>query len=229
MYAAMYPDPHGRPVLVYRWIVFLLAAEYVIYQVFWAADYSVPGGPFRLLTIWALMASFFCASRMLAYSDLRSDRRWAVAAAITAVLNAQVVILYWKLWLADPALVNTNGPIVWHQEYYLHALGPLLQWIDALFILGAFGRLRWAVAGLLVLVAVYVGWIELVVQTLSTHPSGSVTSGLPYPFLNDMEGAARVHFYATTALGGVAILLGFAALQQMRQRVFSRRAASPSR
>ena len=44
-----------------------------------------------------------------------------------------VVILYWKLFFEDPMSVN-NRPPVWHQEYYLHAVGPLLQWIDALVV-----------------------------------------------------------------------------------------------
>lgn len=228
----MYPDPRSRGVLIYRWAVFVLAAGYVIYQVMWAGDYSAGGGPFRFLTIWALMASFFCASRMLAYSEDRSDGEWRVAAAVTAVLNAQVVILYWKLWLENPAQVNLNGPVVWHQEYYLHALGPMLQWIDALFILGAFGRLRAAAMGIAVLVLAYVGWIELVVQALNDTPRGSVTSGLPYPFLNDLDGAGRGWFYLTTALGGMVILLGFAGVQRLARRgqsAASSSAANPSR
>ena len=43
----------ARPVLVYRWGVFLLAAGYSIYQIA-KAEYSNPGGPFRFLTIWVL-------------------------------------------------------------------------------------------------------------------------------------------------------------------------------
>lgn len=229
-----YPDPYGRKVLLYRWIVFLLAASYCVYQILWSADYSVPGGPFRFLTIWALLASFFCASRMLAFSEDRSSREWRVAAAITAVLNGLVVVLYWKLWFEDPAQVNSDGPIVWHQEYYLHLLGPVLQWIDALFILGAFRALRLAFAGLAALIAAYVGWIEGIVRALADFPHGTVTDGLPYPFLNNLAWPERLEFYATTAIGGAVILLLFTgldiAVRRRRQRAFSAISASrPSR
>jgi hypothetical protein len=58
---------------------------------------------------------------------------------VAAVLNAMVVFLYWRLYFEDSSLVNGGNPPVWHQEYYLHLAGPILQWIDAVFILGGSG------------------------------------------------------------------------------------------
>ena len=132
-------DIHSRPVLTYRWIVFLLAAGYCIYQIF-NASYAHFGGPFRFLTIWALFISFYAASRMLALSERRITRTHQVTAMTASVLNVMVCYLYWKLWFTNPDLVNNDGPVVWHQEYYLHALGPALQIIDALFIGRVFTR-----------------------------------------------------------------------------------------
>lgn len=202
-------DQHAGPVRLYRWIVFLLAAGYVVYQFLIKGDYSVPGGPFRFLTFWALLLSFFCASRMLALSEGRSRRRWEALVGATAVANALVVLLYWRLYFIDPSLVNNGEPGPWHQEYYLHLVGPALQWIDALFILGAFRRFWPSFLVFLALVTVYPLFIEFVIAPLSDVPAGSVTNGLPYPFLNDMEPMARLAYYAQIVVTGTVFLLGF--------------------
>lgn len=225
-------DPHARPVLIFRWIVFLLAAGFTLRQVVIEADYSEPGGPFRYLTIWALLMSFFAASRMLAITERRSARVWERLVMVTAVLNALVVILYWRLWLQDPALVNARGPLPWWLDWYLHGLGPLLQWIDALFLYGAFRRPLRAVPPLLLLTVVYVVWAEGVVGPANDFPVGMATDGLPYPFLNNMEWPARLRFYGVTAVSGLVILAGFAGLAWVVRRVQSsaaRSAANPER
>lgn len=199
-------DPHRRGVTVWRWAVFLLAAGYCLYEIVLQADYGAPGGPFRFLTIWALCLSFCSASRMLAVSERRSERDWASLVAVTAVVNALVVLLYWRLWFEDPALVQSRGPIVWWREYYLHALGPVLQWIDALFVFGGIRRIWRPAIGLAILVASYIAWIELFVSRFNDLPQGRVATGFPYPFLNNLDFAGRAEFYATTAVTGFIIL-----------------------
>ena len=195
-------DIHSKTVVVFRWIVFLLAAGYSLYQIA-TSGYEHFGGPFRFLTIWALFTSFYAASRMLALSKHRITRPHQVTAIVAAVLNVMIVYLYWKLWFTDPALVNNGGPIIWHQEYYLHGLGPALQIIDALFLGRVFTRTWRAVIPLVGLIACYVAWSELIVQKFSQSSPGTVTSGLPYPFLNSMEWAERSGFYGLNI--GVAI------------------------
>ena len=186
--------------------MFLLAAGFVLRQIVVTGDYSYPGGPFRFLTIWGLLLSFFCASRMLALSERRSDLEWPRLVMVTAVVNALAVGMYWRLWLQDPALVNSSGPLPWWLDGYLHGLGPLLQWIDALFIYGGFRRPLRAVPPFLGLVVLYLGWVEGFVARANAYPIGRVTSGLPYPFLNNMEAAERAVFYgATSAIGLVAL------------------------
>ena len=206
-------DIHSKPVLGFRWIVFLLAAGYSLYQIA-TSGYEHFGGPFRFLTIWALLMSFYSASRMLALSEHRITRPHQVTAIVAAVLNIMVVYLYWKLWFTDPALVNNGGQIVWHQEYYLHGLGPALQIIDALFIGRVFTRTWRAAVPLVCIIAIYVAWTELVVQRFSQSSPGSVTSGLPYPFLNSMEWGERAGFYGLN-LGvalGLLLVLGIVGL-----------------
>lgn len=201
-------DVYSKPVLGFRWIVFLLAAGYCLYQIT-TSGYEHFGGPFRFLTIWALLMSFYSASRMLALSQNRITRPHQVTAIVAAVLNVMVVYLYWKLWFTDPLLVNNGGPIIWHQEYYLHGLGPALQIIDALFIGRVFARTWRAAIPLVSLVACYVAWSELVVQKFSGSSPGTVTSGLPYPFLNSMEWAERSGFYGLNIAVALGLLVVF--------------------
>ncbi len=192
------------PVITYRSITFVLAIGYVAYQV-GTGDWSSPGGPLRFLTIWALVLSAYSAWKMLSISLGKSTRPGEVPAMTAAVFNIMVVYLYWQLFLIDPALVNGNGPVVWHQEYYLHGLGPALQLIDALFIGRVFRRIWRGVAALLVMVPLYVLWAEVFVRVHNDTPVGSVTSGLPYPFLNNMEWPERAEFYLL--YGGIALAI----------------------
>lgn len=201
-----------HPRLIFRWIVFLFAAFYCLRMLI-VGPWDGFAGPFRYLTVWALFASFFCASRMMALEEGRSTRRWDTVVAMTAVLNAMVVMLYWRLYLADPASVTRNGQgAVWWLEYYLHALGPLLQWIDSLFVHRSFRRPLLSAGGLVLLVIAYVGWAEGVVQPLNDAPRGTVTSGLPYPFLNNLQLPERAVFYATNVGAALVMLAVFCAL-----------------
>ena len=88
---------------------------------------------FRYLTIWGLTGAM--VSSYLLYRSKRNNlpETYRAFVSAVAVLNAMVVFLYWKLYFIDPSLVNYSGSIVWFQEYYLHALGPLLIILDALF------------------------------------------------------------------------------------------------
>ncbi len=206
-------------VIAYRWAVFLLAGFYLIWMLVLDADYSATGGPFRFLTNWALLLSFFSASRMMALAEHRSDNDWPALVAVTAVFNFMVVFLYWRLFLANPdSVTGAGGPPEPWVQYYIHALGPALQWGDMLFIHRNVRRFKRALVGLLGLVAVYVLWVELVVQPLNDSPLGKVTSGLPYPFLNDLEIAGRATFYAQTAVSAVVVLLVVFGLSRLVRR-----------
>ena len=199
-------DPHSRPVVLFRWAVFLLAGFFVLRQLVFVGDYSDPGGPFRFLTIWALLLTFFCASRMLALSERRSEATWPRLVAVTAIVNGLVVFLYWRLWFQDPALVTAGEPLPMWVSLYLHGLGAALQWFDALVLYGAFRRPLQPVLPFLALVAAYVVWIEGFVGPANAFPLGRETDGLPYPFLNNMAPPARAMFYLQTAAMGLGLL-----------------------
>ncbi len=210
-----------RPVLVYRWIVFLLAGGYCIRTLIFSDFTGNFGGPFRYLTIWALFFSFFAASRMMAIEEGRSTRRWDGLVCMTAVINTMVVFLYWRLYFADPNSVTDDGQLrAWYLEMYLHLLGPLLQVIDAIFVHRSFYRLRAAVVWLVGVIGVYVLWAELIVQRFNQRPEGTLTSGLPYPFLNNLELAERAVFYGSNLATGVVLLLIYAGIAWIFRRRF---------
>lgn len=210
-------DIHAKPVLLFRWVTFLLAGGYCLYQVM-SADYSSPGGPFRFLTIWALFLSFYAASRMLALSEHRIHRDHHRTAMIAAVVNVMVVFLYWRLFFTDPALVNGSGHIPWHQQYYLHLLGPALQIIDAVFIARVFKKPMRAAAPLVGFVVTYLLWAELFVGPQNSAPIGTVTSGLPYPFLNSLEFSERLVFYGTNVFAALVVLAVFGLISVVLSR-----------
>ena len=189
-------------ILRYRLVCLLLSVGYFLYQ-FMAANYENFGIKFRYLTIWGLTGAM--VSSYLLYRSKRNNlpETYHAFVSAVAVLNAMVVFLYWKLYFIDPSLVNYSGSIVWFQEYYLHALGPLLIIFDALFFNRSFQQIRNGALAIVGMCLLYVLWTEAVTAPLNFTPEGSVTSGLPYPFLNNMVFMERLSFYATTTLTGL--------------------------
>ena len=148
---------------------------------------------------------------MLRLSLNKSTSEIPAFVSFVVVMNISVVVNYWRLYLADPENFYRDGDnIDWWQEYYLHVLGPLLMWIDAFFIHGAFRRLKRVFLYALILGAAYPAWIEWIVAPLNHEPAGSVTSGLPYAFLNDMVISERLVFYSAIIISNfVFILIGW--------------------
>ncbi|MGR3469263.1 MAG: hypothetical protein ACU0CI_15430 [Shimia sp.] len=214
---------------MWRWAVFALAAFYAVYMIVTSPYVGNAGGPFRFLTIWALLLNFFVASRNLAFTEYRTTRRYDGLIPAAAVVNAMVVLLYWRLYFADPSSVTRSGQLgVWWQELYLHALGPALLWLDALFVNRGFRRPVVSLAWLIGIIGAYVAWIELFVGPFNTTPVGSVVSGLPYPFLNNLQWEGRISFYVTNIAVAIVLLALFFGIKSL-QSWASRSAARPSR
>ena len=188
-------------VIFYRTLVFLLAILYWLYQ--FSGILTDPfGWQFRYLTIWSLTASTLVSAKLLGFSLGLTNKNWNSLASAATVISMVVVIQYWRLYFINPILVG-SGSIPWHQQYYLHLLGPILLWIDAFLILGAFNNLKRVLFLILVFSITYPLWMEVILQPINTVPSGKVTNGLPYPFLNDMEVFERFIFYL------ISIILNF--------------------
>ena len=76
------------------------------------------------------------------------------------------------------------------------------------------------IAWLVGVIAVYLAWAELFVGPMNDSPVGSVTSGLPYPFLNHLEFADRMAFFATNIAIGVVVLLAYTGIAWLIRRSF---------
>ena len=207
-------------VLSYRILVFSSALFYMIY-IFIVSDWTQPGGPSRYLTVWGLFFSLLISWRVLQNSRGRGNNRWDVFVSSSAIINAMVVFLYWKLFFEDPMSVTTNGQLdVWWREYYMHLVGPVLMWIDALFINRVFQKVKKTILWLTGTITTYIVWIEFVVRPLNDSPVGKVTNGLPYPFLNDLFLFDRLSFYVVNFIVAMMFLALFTIIAQVFRRVF---------
>lgn len=188
---------NSAAVTAYRLVVFLLALGYSLY-LFAATDRSAFGWQFRYLTIWGLTANLIVAGQMLRLSLRKTHNDWNSFVSMAVVLNVVVVVNYWKLFFTDPKALDPNGNgLVWYMEYYLHLMGPVLMVTDAFFIQGAFRNVKRVCLYAIGLGVAYPVWVEFLVAPLNSTPAGTVTSGLPYPFLNNMQIPQRLAFYGT--------------------------------
>ena len=176
----------------------------------------------KFLTLWGLYGSFLVAMLMLARSLNLTTKRFDGFVAMVIVLNILVVFLYWRLYFQDPALVNADGPIVWWREYYIHLMCEVFMWIDAFFFFGAWQKIKSGLLWLAAIICSYIALIELYIQPRNTFPEGSVTAGLPYPFLNNMELSERLGFYGTTAATGLVMAAVTIAIAWVLRRFFGR-------
>lgn len=214
------------PIRLFRLSVLALAAFYFVDR-FSAETYVWDnfGWQFRYLTIWGLTGSLIVAAMMLTRAYGRPDRAGAVMVSVVGVINLIVVFSYWRLYFIDPTLVNGDKAIVGYREWYLHLIGPLLQWIDMLLIKRAFHRPLRLAGWLAALVVIYTAWTELVVRPLNDDPVGTVTAGLPYPFLNDMALPDRLVFYTTIFVTGLVFIVLLRLLQAGLDRLRAPRPA----
>lgn len=185
------------PLHLFRWIVFILALGYWLYS-FLNSSMDHFGIQFRHLTNWGLTANVAVAWMLLRISEGSRTRNYDTLVSAVTVLNFMVLFLYWRLFLIDPNLVNTNGSTEWYLEYYLHGLGPVLLLLDAFFLHGNFRRIWRPLIATLAIMISYVAWLELIIGPMNDYPAGKATSGLPYPFLNDMDMMGRAVFYGGT-------------------------------
>jgi hypothetical protein len=95
--------------------------------------------------------------------------------------------------------------------------------IDALFLNRAFQNILRGVLMTTMICIAYIIWSEAIVGPFNIEPIGSVTSGLPYPFLNDMVFMERALFYATTTATGVMMYAGFWLFSKLLPRLISQK------
>ena len=191
-----------------RWLIFFLSLFYWSLE-FLLNDFSQFGWHFRFLTVWALTINFIIAFLMLDKSV--SNKNILISSLVSSglLLNVTVVYLYWQLYFTDPAMILGYYKIPLYRDLYVHLIGPFLQIYDAVFIFGAFRHIKETILTSLLIFILYVFWIEMIIQPLNVLPSGKITSGLPYPFLNDIELSRRIIFYLQSVFTVTAIIMLF--------------------
>ncbi len=195
--------------LMFRSVVFAAALFYCLRFIV-VGEFDQFAGPFRYFTVWGLFLATFAHSRTLLISLGRSRRRWDGFIGAAAVQNAMVVLLYWRLYFADPMSVTSDGALGrWWLEYYLHGLGPALLWLDALLLHRGFRRPLVSVGWLAGIIVAYIAWIEWFVSRLATEPVGKLGAGFPYRFLNDLDFGGRTNFYISNFVVAVILLAVF--------------------
>lgn len=189
----------------HRWVVLILATA-VWARCFGEARLEEFGWQFRLIEVWAASATALSAAFTVRLSMGWSRSPHAPFVAATAALNAVVLVLH----LGPSGAFAPTSP-GWHAASLLLVL-PLMQIADALLILGAFRRVRGAVAWVSAGALTYVAWVELAVRPLNATPEG--LGGLPYPSLDAMAPIDRLTVYAVVTGLALAVLSGFSVLQR---------------
>ena len=199
----------GGAVGLWRLGVLLLAAGFWAYE-FTVQDLADFGWQFRFLGIWALSLSLVSGALALRLSLVPGAEAPETFFTVTAAVNAACVVMFWWFWTRDPSALMPGGEIAPSQLWYVHGLGPVLQWFEVLVLSRGARRIAAPVGWIAAVAVLYVLWIEGGVRPLNEVPGGLVTTGLPYPMLNDMELAARLSLYAQAAIVGIAFGATFA-------------------
>jgi hypothetical protein len=85
-----------------------------------------------------------------------------------------------------------------------------------------FRHLKAATFWLFGIFSYYILWSELVVKRVRDTPSGNTTSGLLYPFLNNLELSDRAAFYGASSAVAIIFLAIFSAVAWGVRRLIPR-------
>lgn len=83
-------------------------------------------------------------------------------------------------------------------------------------------RLRDVLMTIVICIA-YIIWSDAIVGPFDIEPVGSVTSGLPYPFLNDMTFTDRALFYDTAVATAFMMYAGFWLFSKLLPRLIGQK------
>ena len=134
------------------------------------------------------------------------EQYFPLVSAVT-ILNAIVVFLYLKLYFTVSKPVNCSRSIVWYREYYLHLVGLVILIVDSLFFIVSFRQIHKCFLMSLRICLLHIFWSKILISPLNNTPQGSVSNGLPNPFLNDMHLQDSVELYLTTITTALAFYL----------------------
>ena len=173
------------------------------------------GKQFRYFTLWSLLANFIAILFLSLSKSFRIFDQTKPFIAISSMMGLFTIILYWGLYFIDPNLVNYgDDQLDFFREIYLHFIGPALLFFDALVLKKTFTHFKKIVPYAFFINFGYFGWLELLVGPNSDFPVGKITSGLPYPFMNDMLLEHRLIFMVVCFICGASFIWILTKLQK---------------
>ena len=173
------------------------------------------GKQFRYFTLWSLLANFIAILFLSLSKSFRIFDQTKPFIAISSMMGLFTIILYWGLYFIDPNLVNYgDDQLDFFREIYLHFIGPAFLFFDALVLKKTFTHFKKIVSYAFIINFGYFGWLELLVGPNSDFPVGKITSGLPYPFMNDMLLEHRLIFMVVCFLCGASFIWILTKLQK---------------
>ncbi len=194
--------------IFYRLAVFGLALGFWLYYV-GRHPFDATGG-WRYLTNWGHSFNLLALSWALASHKIPmlQARNPVLPTALT--MGTIVVILYWSLYIMDPALVNGANPLPWYSEWYMHLGSTVTVYIEAFVLNKSPTTPRRALVPLACVATCYILWVELVVPNYNNRPCGLTTDvcGYPYPFLNDLSVTSRYGLYVAAFTAMVFLCAG---------------------
>ena len=201
--------PNGA--LIYRLIVFGLALGFWLYYV-GRHPFDATGG-WRYLTNWGHSLNLLALGWALGSHGLVSFQIRNPLLPTALTMGSIVVILYWSLYIIDPALVNGANPLPWYSEWYMHLGSTVTVYIEAFLFNRPPMERKKALIPLACVATCYISWVELIVPNYNSQPCGLTTDvcGYPYPFLNDLTVMPRYGLYVAAFTGLVflcAAILG---------------------
>ena len=211
---------------LYRAVCFLFTSIFFADIFFLSGSYIFLdagfGKQFKFFTLWSFLANFFVFSilflRMIGFRIKIPDP----LVAISTMMGIFTIILYWGLFFIDPNLVNytdqcnyTVQRLNLFREYYLHLIGPLLLILEGFLFTRAFKNFLNITLCAAVINFGYFSWIELVVARFNECPKGTITNGLPYPFMNEMVISERLIFMTSCFIFGILFIWLFTKIQKI--------------
>lgn len=189
--------------LAYRLVVFALALGFWAYYV-GRHPFDATGG-WRYLTNWGHSLNLLALAWALSSYWVPGLRQKNPILPVALTLGTVVVILYWSLYLMDPALVNGKNPLPWYSEWYMHLGSTVTVYLEAFLFNKKPENKLFAIGPLAAVALLYIVWADRVVPLYNTQPCGLTTAvcGYPYPFLNDLPAQSRIILY----LGASAFLM----------------------
>ena len=181
--------------LAYRLVVFILALSFWLYYV-GRHPFDATGG-WRYLTNWGHSLNLLALTWALGSHKMPVLQQQNPILPTALTMGSIVVILYWSLYIMDPALVNGANPLPWYSEWYMHLGSTVTVFVEGLILNQSPREPRRALLPLAAVATCYIMWVEFVVPNYNNKPCGLTTDvcGYPYPFLNDLSVTSRYVLY----------------------------------